>query len=57
MSGSANGTAGSANGSSNGGNTSGSSKGGGEIALGTFLGLAALWEVARRKRAQFNPFN
>jgi hypothetical protein len=56
MSGSANGSSSNANGSANGGNNSGNSKGGGEIAFGTFLGLAALWEVTRRKKSAVRPF-
>jgi hypothetical protein len=52
MSGSANGNA---NGNANGSN-SGNSKGGGEIAFGTFLGLAALWEVTRRKKNAVGSF-
>jgi len=56
MSGNANGSAGNANGSANGGNTSDSSKGGGEIAFGTFLSLAALWEITRRKKSAVRPF-
>jgi hypothetical protein len=56
MNGNANGTAGNANGSASGGNTSGNSKGGGEVAFGTFLGLAALWELTRRKKSAVRPF-
>jgi hypothetical protein len=51
MSGNANG-----NSNANGSNNSGNSKGGGEIAFGTFLGLAAMWEVTRRKKSAVRPF-